>query len=1139
MVPRHKKNNNFQVQHYNQVEQVINKPSVYTGVNDITEQNAWIYDKRKNLIVNVKLNFNFAMMHLFEEVIANARDNEVEDKSQKNIYIKYNNKNGEISILNDGRGMSFDNINYINDEQENKIVRSPQAAFFMLGSSTHYDNELSITGGTHGIGVKLVSILSEYFSVIIKHKNKFYEQSCTFGLNDLSEAKISNNLELKGIMSRMKGFVNVTFNPRYEFFKLNPTRANSSKWMSTENIKKYESLIMSHLMGIAFIARSNIYFNGRKIVTSTSVDYMKMFTVNIEANDILVFVRKGNIPNGIYPLKIAIILADKHNKMLRKKTISSVDGIFTTEGGSHVSYIRGTINDYIFGKYTKTCPSISVNDIDKLYFMICSTTIPGAQYTSQIKVKMSGSRKKIKSIINLPMKLMQQINTKFNMKQILTELNTKKEAGKMRRIIKSAPSGKRIVIKGYKQAVIAGSKTSKLATLFIVEGESAASFPRNGIPSLGIPRSNYYGYYSIKGKLLNIRKVSANRRHKNVEYMNICKILGLNEEVSYTQKNDLNALNYGHLCILTDQDVDGYHIRGLIMNMFSDLWPALLVNGFLQIFTSPLIKYKSHVFYDEELFIKFKKRNHVIDSQVKYYKGLGSSTKAEIEEYFSNINVHIKNIVGDAKKSINAFAMVFSKNMTTDRKKWLRTSYDPSDVLDVSESVKAITPYNFINQQLKHYSVYSIKRTIPNIIDGFKPGQRKIFHVVYNLHDNKTKSIKVGNLASKVSEKTDYHHGEDSLAKAIVRMATISVIGINNISLLVPSGHFGDMENGTDGAASPRYIFTYMDKIAKRIFIEDDSLILDYGENPAIEPKYFLPIIPLVVINRIRGIGTGWSTDIPSFNPIEIIDYIINVFINKEDPLSQKISPWVRGFKGQILFDKVEKKWKSYGIFERMPNGEIHVMTPPIDVYTSQLYTLYRKLKEAGKIRSTYSLTNIKDDSSLYVRLLKPLSDKQIITLLGLKKNISTANMTVMNMDDTPGIYDIYSLVNKWCELRFPYYIKRKEAVLKNMANRLSKLEEKHRFIKSVVNKTIIIMSIPKKTIVTKLQQMKFKKKDGTYDYLLSIPISKLTKDEIDKHEREIRQLKKEMNLYNKNTYEMLWENELTKLRADLVKLYD
>ena len=170
------------VTHYNQVEQVVNKPSVYIGVNDITTRESWIFDKRTKLIVNRDIEFNYAMLHLFEEVIVNARDNEVNDKYQKNIYVTYDKNTGEISVMNDGAGMSFDKITYRRDDGSEDSIHNPEAAFFMLGSSTHYTDEEFITGGTHGIGVKLVSILSEYFKVEIKHKKKILHTIMQFSL---------------------------------------------------------------------------------------------------------------------------------------------------------------------------------------------------------------------------------------------------------------------------------------------------------------------------------------------------------------------------------------------------------------------------------------------------------------------------------------------------------------------------------------------------------------------------------------------------------------------------------------------------------------------------------------------------------------------------------------------------------------------------------------------------------------------------------------------------------------------------------------------------------------------------------------------------------------------------------------------
>ena len=180
---------------------------------------------------------------------------------------------------------------------------------------------------------------------------------------------------------------------------------------------------------------------------------------------------------------------------------------------------------------------------------------------------------------------------------------------------------------------------------------------------------------------------------------------------------------------------------------------------------------------------------------------------------------------------------------------------------------------DFIDKELILFSRYDNTRSSPCVIDGFKPSQRK---VLYGAFKRKlTSEIKVIQFSGYVSEHTAYHHGEASLNGTIISMAQ-DFVGSNNVNLLVPSGQFGSRLLGGKDAASPRYIYTYLSPITRLIFKEEDDALCRYlvDEGQRIEPDYYLPIIPMVLVNGSEGIGTGYSTTIPNYNPVDIVNYI-------------------------------------------------------------------------------------------------------------------------------------------------------------------------------------------------------------------------------------------------------------------------
>lgn len=201
-----------------------------------------------------------------------------------------------------------------------------------------------------------------------------------------------------------------------------------------------------------------------------------------------------------------------------------------------------------------------------------------------------------------------------------------------------------------------------------------------------------------------------------------------------------------------------------------------------------------------------------------------------------------------------------------------------------------------MNKELIQFSIADCSRSIPCLCDGLKPGQRKILFACFK---RKLKGeIKVAQLSGYVAEHSAYHHGEVSLCSTIIGMAQ-NFVGSNNINLLLPIGQYGTRNQGGKEAASPRYIFTSLNPVTRYLYHEDDDALLNYleDEGQSIEPDYYLPIIPLVLVNGADGIGTGWSTTIPQFNPREITANLGRMM--KNEPY-QPMAPWYKGFQGAI-----------------------------------------------------------------------------------------------------------------------------------------------------------------------------------------------------------------------------------------------
>jgi DNA topoisomerase II len=417
--------------------------------------------------------------------------------------------------------------------------------------------------------------------------------------------------------------------------------------------------------------------------------------------------------------------------------------------------------------------------------------------------------------------------------------------------------------------------------------------------------------------MLNVREATPKQILDNNEITCLCKIIGLNFKEKYTSKESMKTLRYGKIMIMTDQDHDGSHIKGLIINFIHYQWPNLLKHGFLEEFITPIIKVsknkKSHdnnnerSFYSMPEFEEWQKETADWHTwKLKYYKGLGTSTSKEAKEYFSNMNRHCISFEYSGIRDDLSIQLAFNKCLVDERKDWLTKYMESRRELAIEgrtnssylyqKDTKKINYNQFINKELVLFSNLDNERSIPSIVDGFKPGQRKVLFACFKR--NLVKELKVAQLAGSVAELSAYHHGEASLMGTIINLAQ-NYIGSNNLNLLMPIGQFGTRLHGGRDSASPRYIFTCMNPLTRLLFNAKDDPLFDYlnDDGQRVEPEFYCPIIPLVLVNGAEGIGTGWSSKIPNFSINDIIDNLKRI-IRNEDPVPMK--PFYKNFRGEI-----------------------------------------------------------------------------------------------------------------------------------------------------------------------------------------------------------------------------------------------
>ena len=635
---------------------------------------------------------------------------------------------------------------------------------------------------------------------------------------------------------------------------------------------------------------------------------------------------------------------------------------------------------------------------------------------------------------------------------------------------------------------------------------------------------------------------------ENVEIQNINKILGL-----VHGSEDINKLRYGKIMVMTDADVDGFHIKGLIMNYIGYFWPGLIEKNFVCSLLTPIIKtfkgQEVNSFYNLEDYEIWKNQTpNEKTYRIKYYKGLGTSTREESRDYFKNLE---KNTItygtpansdsdsdsSTSGKNLSKLDLVFSSSkikINTDRrKKWInhnleiieKASKNNKSLIDYNE--KEINIEDFIDKEFVQFSIYDNKRSIPNIMDGLKPSQRKILYSCFKKKlYTKEKEIKVAQLSGYVSEHTAYHHGETSLNGAITGMAQ-NFIGSGNINLLMPEGQFGTrLDNGKD-ASSPRYIFTYINPEIQNIFKDIDSQLLDYNfeDGMKIEPKYYLPSIPMILVNGTSGIGTGWATDVPCFNPVDIKNILKTIINNPSCDEIPELIPWYKNFKGTI--SKNKNGWSTIGIFRKSTN-KIIITEIPIGMSVNKFKENLEKLEDNGDIKNYTS--NITDTDIEFIINLQhnDWNEEKIIKIFKLESFLSKTHMYLF---DENGIIKNFEspehILWHFYYARKDYYIQRYELIKQSLNKKIKFLSEKYRFMEMVMNEQIIIWRRPVNDIIQDLKSNNFKKYDNTWSYLIDIKLTSFTQEKLNEYTKQINILKEELDTHLSISSNDLWLNDL------------
>ncbi len=1150
-------------------EQIMLRPASYVGSSNTHREHRWIWDAATNRMIWREVAVNPALLKIFDEVLVNALDQRVRllqkksDAPMKHLEVVI--APDRITVRNDGEGIPV-------EEHPVHKMYTPQMIFGNLLSSSNYKDKDGATqertwGGMNGYGAKLANIFSTEFTVetVDATRQKRYKQVWQRNMHECGKPSITK--------ATCKPYTEITFCPDYPMFKWEgPT--------PTEIPADMLDIMRTRVIDAAACAGKDckVSLNGKPVASNTFLKYVGLYldggdekSTGVGGEDDASVATGGTAKRAkciAYDAAgerweiAAVLTRDLHGDVsVDNRHISFVNGINTRRGGKHVEYVsRMVLTAFCEAAKKKAKLDLTPGMVKDSVVWFVNSTIVNPDFDAQAKEELTTPAAKFGSLPVLPPKFVDKLMKigLLDEAQAILDAKTQREA-------KKTDGRKRSVLRGIpklEDAAWAGTAKSAECTLILTEGDSAASTAIAGLKVVG---SDAYGVFPLKGKILNVKDISAAKKTANQELTYIKQILGLEHGKIYT---DIKQLRYGRVMIMTDQDVDGSHIKGLLMNLFHTEWPSLLQLGFLCCMMTPLLKATKGdqilCFYSQSEYENWQTGRDTRGWKIKYYKGLGTSTAKEACEYFREMNT--VDFSWDEESDV-AIDLAFNKKRADDRKLWLAT-FDRNRQLQGKAGGIRVPYTRFVHDELIHFSIADNVRSIPSVMDGLKPSQRKILWAA--LKRNLTAEIKVAQLAGYVSEVAAYHHGEASLQGAIVGMAQ-DFMGSNNLNLLVPNGQFGTRLQGGKDAASPRYIFTALEPIVRTLMRKEDDAILKYTDDDGqiVEPEYYMPTVPLLLVNGALGIGTGFSTTVPPFNPRDVVAALrVKLADASYDLRTTQMAPWWFGFRGSVSGSG--ETWTTKGIYEFTDDDTavITIKELPVGTWTLDYKEFLEEMLVAQEEeqKNWVALSKKKDRTE---KEQKEFENKPIVWLKDWKKayndvdagfilymdqdayhtaraypkefekkfqltsTFKTSNMVAFNAAGQIHRYEsVGEILEEFYGRRLTAYGTRKEHECNRMREEIRELDARLVFVKAVVEKRLIVANAEDEDLLAGLRALDIPALSGGedlkgYEYLLRMRVDRLKAAAVLELEAEVAKAKAALAALEATSIEDLWRKDL------------
>lgn len=1122
-------------------EHVLERPDMYIGPTSTTSEKCFVVKDDK--FVLKRMDVNNGIDHIINEIIDNAIDNQEDsaknDIEMTEIRITADKETGRITVFNDGLWIPvIEEEQEIEDEWDSSIVRKhktykPEFCFTHPRTGGNFDDTVTRRkSGRNGIGSKATNIFSKEFTfVCIDPEQKLrYEQTCRNNLTIKEKANITKT-------KQKTGSTEISFIPDYERFGV---KGLTDDMIALLEKKAYDCAMSTGL---------NVYFNGAKIPRAK--------VKNFESYINLYFDEKPNTI-GFESEDCQVFLTEQSRSSAMKtgfQQISFVNGKYTKNGGTHVTAwlkailtpIQKTLNGTTTKSKTKTksTTKVTLEQLKKYFFIFVKCNLDKPSFDSQQKHCLTSDEKRI----NITKPTDTQLNKimKWDFVQYIKEEN-KIDLPKLAKLKKNSVLGEEAVDANWAKSK-EDSKRMK-CMLFLTEGDSAATV---GAIGRKVVQEGYnrIGTLALRGKVANATGAHSEKALTNGKLSLMRRMIGLENGVDYSDKENCRQLRYGKIVILTDADTDGYHIRGLLLNYFRVHFRGLFANKVVCVLNTPCVEVGKETFYSHHAY-KLWAETHTKATKPTYYKGLGTHSDESAAAFFiANKNVRYTITDSCDEYMDNGLNASTATRKFSDKRKDMIWEFNP-DAVELDENDEIVdhelvegthTLTEFIKHQFILFQLDATGRALPDIMDGQKEGQRKILHTAFtsNLKDQ----IKGLAFSGKVIETSLYHHGGSSLEGTIIKMCQ-GFVGARNIPLLYSASQHGSRLGGGKDAPSIRYVTVGMGILTKLLFMKEDLPFVTYkvDEGVSIEPQHYYPILPMILINGMGGMGSGFATKMPNYNPLDLIEYIKIFVKTKESNVKFKrvtLNPWWKGFKGEVEVDEVKgvQIVTTKGILTKEKGHKWVISELPIGMWTTKFkaYLETNFLKD-GHITNIEEYNN-KSDVKFVITAHKDFEPNAETNMKKLISKTKISNLFALVNGIPKKFENVYEIMDYWCEERYKIYGKRKVHQLEKLKAEKLKNQIKAQFIVDFNEEKIVLYKRSKKDVLDDMKKM-YKPdpmgSDKPYGYLLDMPMSSLTLEKVKKLNELVESISKQISEVESKSLGEMWVNDLDNFKKEYLK---